>query len=308
MTLARWYDKANAYAAGWHATFGVSPSLHNVALGLSVAQHETSCGDAWPGEHNWGAVQKRSLRTPERALLGPVVLQRTAPDGTKISLPDAVAKTVAEGRAKLDAAIASGTLPALDHEALHIDSSPKTGWYWVFFWAFPNDAEGAEKFIHTIASSRPTCRAILEDPNGDPGSLASAMYATHYYEGVHDPKTAAGRQANIDDYTSALQRQFPAILSALAGWSEGAAPPPPDAIDLCTILGVQRALNALGASPPLTEDGALGPKTKNAIEWFQGLCFLKQDGLVGPLTRARLEDALRQKGIASSSSCIGVTT
>src|SRR6266850_1405634 len=67
-------------------------------------------------------------------------------------------------------------------------------------------------------------------------------------------------------------------------------PPPmpqtlPDAIDLTTTLGVQRALG-------LTADGARGPLTIAAIRSFQSAHNLTPDGLVGPLTRGALRAAL----------------
>jgi len=51
---------------------------------------------------------------------------------------------------------------------------------------------------------------------------------------------------------------------------------------------VQSRLNALGASPPLTVDGVMGPKTLAAIKAFQASHNLAVDGVVGPQTLAAL--------------------
>jgi hypothetical protein len=291
-TWERWWQKANAYAAGWQLQRGSTPSLHNVALGLSVAEHETWCGDAWPGEHNWGAVQKRVTSAAENAALAAAGI---------------VAKpaNVQAARDAIAAAIAAGTCPPLDREALHVDSSPTKGWYFVYFWAFPADSDGAAFFIHILADKRPSCRADLEDDAADEQKLAADMYETHYYEGFHDPNQPGGAQANIDDYASALRRIRPGITAALAGWTPGATPAPPGepdprTFDLTTTLGQQQALNYLHVvDPPLKEDGKIGPLTIGAIKAFQAAHVdpatgeaLAVDGKVGPKTRAALRVAM----------------
>jgi hypothetical protein len=52
MNFERWYRKADAYTEAWKDAFGSYPPRGAVVLGLAVAQHETACGDAWPGENN----------------------------------------------------------------------------------------------------------------------------------------------------------------------------------------------------------------------------------------------------------------
>ncbi len=311
MTIERWYRKASAYADGWKSIFSVYPSKDNVALGLSVAEHETECGDAWPGEENWGAIQKRVPTPAEHAVIGNVKLVRVAPDGKAIPLLEAIANATTDARAKLDAAVLSGAVAPPDHEALHIDSSPTTGFYFVWFWAFPTEAEGAAKFIHVLAQNRPSCRVILESSpkpaDGGCHQLAAAMYATHYYEGVHDPHNPGGVEANIDDYTNALSRLRPTIAAALLAWSPGAAPPAPVDCDLCTVEGLQHALNVLGASPPLTEDGSFGPKTEAALTKVQVTLNVVADGKCGPATRAAIGAALAALGVTWSASCSGLT-
>jgi hypothetical protein len=61
--------KCDAYREGWRRNFASLPGHVNTALGVSVAWHETRCGDAWPGEFNWGATTLRSLNSAEQWLL-----------------------------------------------------------------------------------------------------------------------------------------------------------------------------------------------------------------------------------------------
>lgn len=55
---------------------------------------------------------------------------------------------------------------------------------------------------------------------------------------------------------------------------------------------IQRAMNALGCVPPLLVDGNFGRITSQAIKSFQRFKGLEVDGLVGPATRAALQEAL----------------
>jgi len=294
----RWWEKADAFAAGWLKDVGHAASLPAVALGLAQAQHETLCGDAWPGEHNWGAVQHRRPTAAELAILAGL-----APSPS----------TVAAARKLLSDAVAAGSVPAPDHCALHVDSSPllpPPRWYWMFFWAFPDDLGGAELFTRQITVNRPACCQILSQATGDWSpeceSFSAALYASRYYEGVNDPRTPAGRQRNIDDYAGALLRLAPGIASALASWTPGAVPPapptpaPPTPVrTVVSIADVQRALNALkGLGTPLDVDGVLGPKTRAAVQAFQVLAKIAVDGDPGPQTRAALQAAVDKLGTA----------
>jgi len=51
---------------------------------------------------------------------------------------------------------------------------------------------------------------------------------------------------------------------------------------------VQHSLNVMGASPPLAEDGKMGPKTVAAIKSFQTVHGLTPDGVAGPKTKTAL--------------------
>lgn len=55
-----------------------------------------------------------------------------------------------------------------------------------------------------------------------------------------------------------------------------------------TNIDIQRALNTLGASPPLVMDGKLGPKSVAAVKSFQTAHGLTPDGIAGPKTKTAL--------------------
>lgn len=281
-SFSRWWQKANAYSAAWSKIFGTAPSKYNVALGLGVAEHETWCGDAWAGEHNWGAVQLRGLNAEERATLSAAGIIPTR-DGL------VVAKTLLNP-------VAGG--------ALHIDTSPVTGPYFVWFCSFPDDEAGAEKFVQVIARNRPTCRDALMAATPSAVDLAAAMYRTGYYEGFHDPHQAGGVDANIMDYASAISLLSSEAYEALEFWEPGQDWPAPVAtdprtFDLGTILGVQRALNYM-ATPgnTITASGLLDGPTKAALMSFQRTHLgpfmrpLAVDGNPGPDTVYALQAAL----------------
>lgn len=232
-----WYEKANAYAAGWRGAFGADPSLANVCLGLSVAAHETDCGNAWPDEHNWGAVQLRAVNADELAVLAAAGLEPppVKREGAE-SLGETIARVVDAARTALAVAIVGGKILPETRGALHLDSSPvhARGWYFVFFRRFDDDASGARVFVDTLATHRSACRVVLEAPRDlsaassrwtAASQLAQAMYATRYFEGVHDPAKPGGKQANVDDYAKALAAELAVCVPALADWTPGAEAP-----------------------------------------------------------------------------------
>jgi hypothetical protein len=279
---ARWWEKANAFAPDWQKEVGSPCSLPALVLGLSQAQHETLCGDAWPGEFNWGAVQKRRPTSAELA-----VLAGLAPSPQNVAL----------ARRMLAAAVSTGAIPAPVGAALHVDSSPNLPpphWYWMFFAAFGDDAAGADLFVREITVARPNCRAILQAATGawaqDCESMSGGLYVTHYYEGVHSPATQAGKQANIDEYARSMLALCPGIAGALSGWTLGGTP---TGAVVSSVKDVQHALNVLKvAGTPLDEDGSLGPKTDAAVRAFQASAGLSVDGNPGTSTKAALEAAL----------------
>lgn len=254
MSFGRWWQKANAYSAAWSKVFsGEVPSHYNVALGLGVAEHETWCGDAWKGEHNWGAVQLRGLNAQERDTLKSAGLMPT--------------------QASL---VVARTLLAVPGGALHIDTSPVAGPYFVWFCAFPDDEAGAEKFVQTIAKNRAACHDVLVSVTPSTLALAAAMYKSHYYEGFHDPHKPGGDDANIVDYTTAISPLTNEAYEALVDWEPGKEFPAyvatdPATFDLETITGVQRALNYLATSSDkvISLSGLMDTATKTALMDFQ---------------------------------------
>jgi hypothetical protein len=270
--MSRYHYKGNALVAAWQTRYaGTLPTKHAVVMCCAVAEHETMCGDAWNHSGNWGAIQRRRMTAAERAV------------------------------------VASGGTPAPTDafEQLHGDSSPITGRYATWFWAFPKDtvyppaglagdAAGAWKLLEVLLDERPVIQEIIDSI--DVQSLASDMYHTHYYEGVHDPRKPGGVDANIADYGHALAWTSGAFSAGLADWQPGGnagAGAGTASPDLSTTLGVQQALNRLGvADPPLDEDGINGPKTRAAVILFQQQAAIQVDGVIGPQTRAALASAL----------------
>lgn len=75
-----------------------------------------------------------------------------------------------------------------------------------------------------------------------------------------------------------------------------ASPPDQPPAPIYDTHWVQASLNQLGASPPLVEDGKMGPATRAAIKDFQSAHGLKPDGVAGPLTRAEIVQQLKTQG------------
>jgi lysozyme len=112
---------------------------------------------------------------------------------------------------------------------------------------------------------------------GDYAGAANELLLFDVSAGVHDPILHARRE-----------RERTLFLTP-----EGAAlPPEPHHLDLTTTRGIQRALNMLGWLPKLTEDGAFGSHTKAALAAWQAANGLYDDGIPGPKTRAKLQEAL----------------
>jgi peptidoglycan hydrolase-like protein with peptidoglycan-binding domain len=66
-----------------------------------------------------------------------------------------------------------------------------------------------------------------------------------------------------------------------------------------TTKDVQHALNVLGASPKLAEDGQTGPKTVAAIKSYQTSVGLTPDGIAGPKTKTALYLSVAQASVTS---------
>jgi hypothetical protein len=279
MSLIRWWTKASCLASGWKVTFNEEPNLATVALALSVAELETQCGDAWPGEHNWGGVQLGPLTGSVATMLA------------KLGVPPAPAN-LDRARSLIK------QYNCQINGALHVDSTPTPEgqrYYWAVFYTSPTDEGGAREFVHALAADKPSVRAALTKKGASPRDVAQAMYDAHYFEGFHNPKQPGGAEANVDDYAGGIARHLPIIEDALdsaGGWQPGLSP----SIDLSTTLGVQEALNVLSyvvnGLSPVAEDGVDGKQTKEYVSIFQEKHGLTVDGIAGPETVAELHVAL----------------
>lgn len=286
----RWTRKANAFATAWFQKYGQIASKWAVVEGCSVAQHETMCGDAWPNEFNWGAVQLRGLTLGEKAVLGSLVTSPT---------------NVAAARALLAQEAAAHVIPDEPNGALHVDSSPGKGWYWVYFHKFPNDVAGAKFFIHVLCDQRPVCRTVLLTARGvwssELSSLAANMYATHYYEGFYIPTKMYGDKTgaamNVLAYAGSLQAIAPAIAGAIGAWV------PKLDINLLGFGDVQAALTLLAwdtvlpigviaAVDPGVIDGVWGPNSKAGLAAFQKGQNLEPSGMPNAPTALALQVAV----------------
>jgi hypothetical protein len=220
--IARYVNKANIVTAAWRALFNAVPTKHAVILSMAVAEFETHLGDAggsWKGEHNWGAVHKRSLTQAEAATLAS---HSISPSGDTAT---------ASARAVVT--------PTAPDEALHVDDSPN-GKYFVWFWAFPTHVEAAKKYLTTLIANRPGVRGVID--GGTAGDVATAMYQSKYFSGVHKGDDAA----NISDYAKNVATKALAIESALseAGWDPEHAGPPlddPSTVSVLASIAEQRA-------------------------------------------------------------------
>ncbi len=228
--IARYVNKANIVTAAWRALFGAVPTKHSVILAMAVAEFETHLGDAggsWKGEHNWGAVHKRSLTQAEAGTLSSHSIAPTGGDAA-----------VASARAVVT--------PTSTDEALHIDDSPN-GKYFVWFWAFPNHVEAAKKYLTTLIANRPGVRSVID--GGTAGDVARAMYQSKYFSGVHK----GDDEANIGDYAKNVATKALAIESALseAGWDPARAGEPlddPSTVSVLANIAEQRAADASHAA------------------------------------------------------------
>ncbi len=102
--------------------------------------------------------------------------------------------------------------------------------------------------------------------------------------GMDDPTTKMSLETAITK--SAVSSTAPAILA-----SPTVVSPPTNNPIIATERDLQRALNVLGASPKLKEDGKIGPVTTAAIKAFQVVHGLVADGLAGPQTKAAIATA-----------------
>jgi hypothetical protein len=192
-------DYLTGYALAFPSAGGIAsePSHRNaIIIAMSVAEHETNNGRAWPGTNNFGAVQLRTLTPNELA------------------------------------SFQAGTLKAGDYNAahdgvLHVDTHPPGIPYPVWFAAFPTRAEGIWRYLQTLWRLS-AGRADFTDATC--ADVVKEMYLHGYFEGFHPGARPVGKrtlpltppeQANVDDYTGAVQKCRDMIEPQLDSWDYG---------------------------------------------------------------------------------------
>jgi peptidoglycan hydrolase-like protein with peptidoglycan-binding domain len=146
------------------------------------------------------------------------------------------------------------------------------------------DIRGIQKALNTLGYTP----RLVEDGKAGPMTLSQIkvfqMKSSLPTTGIIDPQLVA----NIGMALKALAAPNSNIGTSPIVTMATNAPP-----DLSTCVSVQHALNILGASPKLVEDGNCGPATKSAVKTFQTLHGLVADGDAGPQTKTALSIALQ---------------
>ncbi|MEW2067472.1 peptidoglycan-binding protein [Streptomyces sp. NPDC007346] len=139
-------------------------------------------------------------------------------------------------------------------------------------------------------------------------------------DGVYGPGTEAGvkwlqTRAGITAdgmWGPATEAVYRDLASGDATWSDGGL------TTIRSALRQQKAVNSLGHSPRLAEDGIFGPRTEAGVTWLQARVGVAADGLWGPDTEiafTRFSDGPRldvdgdfgPRTIAFTQRAIGVT-
>lgn len=160
-------------------------------------------------------------------------------------------------------------------------SSPGMG---TLNWVIALGGPVAGGFIgHHYATKSPTLGTIV-------GVVAGGLAAAFINVGIMMSKTGTSSDALSPAAAHAVQPPGQGAYTN-ASYTTGGA---------MSTLDVQKALNSLGAAPPLTEDGINGPLTTNAVRAFQQTMGIQVDGVVGPQTVAAINTALNALGTAQS--------
>ncbi|WP_209020481.1 peptidoglycan-binding protein [Nocardioides sp. 1609] len=122
----------------------------------------------------------------------------------------------------------------------------------------------------------------------------------------------AGRPTGIDLYSSYLELSMTQTTITVTFFQQDDVPPVPVgsllgsadlrdtwAIDVGSLVGVQRALVSLGFDPGLP-GGVDGPRTRHAVRRFQADHGLRPDGVLGASTRATLASVLTAAGLVTT--------
>lgn len=133
----------------------------------------------------------------------------------------------------------------------------------------------------------------IRHAKGGVGPGIESHWGLGKYGGGHsDPST---NPAWMDTFIAGVANSTPPAPGTWQHMSAGKGNRPAP-INLGIYAGIQRALNALGAKPPLDVDNEPGSLTETAIEAFQRAAKLTADGVVGPETRFALTEALAGTG------------
>lgn len=138
-------------------------------------------------------------------------------------------------------------------------------------------------------------------------ALSTAVTGLAQGKPVQRPVYSTLSQTQLGPYdTSVNKKKVPApskpVYSTLSQTQLGPYDTAPNRAPSAAV-GTQRALNMLGANPPLVEDGKIGPKTVAAIKSFQMSKGLVADGIAGPKTKAALSAAIGGTAVAGDFAC-----
>lgn len=229
--LADDYASACEQIALLFAAMGL-PTKAFILHAMSVAEHETRNGLAWPGENNFGAVQLRALNQAE--------------------LVDYQSGKLHAGSRTTETHRSDVPLGAL-----HVDTHPGPRGavpYPVWFAAFPTRVEGVSYFLKIFVRlslitttplaiapadvglhahmfeadpSHPLSESAAAVDGATAHDVAAAMYRHGYYEGfAAGARPLAQRtgaftvpeQLNVDAYAAAMTRCWNVIAPSLASW------------------------------------------------------------------------------------------
>lgn len=154
----------------------------------------------------------------------------------------------------------------------------------------PDYAAAPASFVASPTPTAPTPPPSIAVPMSPPGPPPSPVPVTTNDGTVFAPP-------NTVQVTSSGDVTQPAPIIVTPSGSSSIA--------VGNTLDVQRALNTLGYTPKLVEDGKLGPKTTANIKAFQSKSHLTTDGIAGPATKVALSAALTL--MAGAGSLAGAT-
>ena len=157
---------------------------------------------------------------------------------------------------------------------------------------------------------------LAVDGNAGPATKAALSTALTQMAGASSPvgavvvstmnpsaiaAAASGVAATVAPAAAAIQAQLNALQSSTTQAPSTIAPtdldnvlPPINPANALTMSNkdIQGNLNILGATPPLTVDGQLGPMSVAAIKAFQTSHGLTADGIAGPQTKTAIYIAI----------------